>query len=103
MNFELYYQDEERIWSPVSRLYYSQTSKLILSNYPTEIVEENTSYFCPQCLNRYQEEELIKSHNLQQTIAGSSFSLLSLTQQVQQQNWKGYCPNCYQCQRCTGV
>jgi uncharacterized protein YbaR (Trm112 family) len=100
MKDQLLYQDNGKIWCSLEDLYYSQSSHLILSNHLDQIVEEPIAYYCPQCLNRFQDEELIqhyrKSFTEQSSQSQTDHSKLS-------HHVYCYCPNCFQCPDCKGV
>lgn len=84
----IYFQDVQGIWCPFTHLFYSQSSNIILSRHPAQVVEEVISSYCPQCLARFQDGEInqLAAH------------IPTLTQSL-----RGYCPNCYKCKECEGV
>ena len=71
------YKDYSGFWSPVAALYWSTSSRLLVSRHPYSCIEEIISQYCPQCLSRYMDDEVKTSQNR--------------------------CPVCYQCPRCLGV
>ena len=93
----IFYEDYAKIWCNPKQLYYSQSSHYILSKFHTEIVEEIVSYYCPQCLSRFQDEELMGKYS--KNSSDSSHHQASKPHG----NIKGYCPKCYQCPDCKGV
>lgn len=70
------FQDYQGYWSPLSSLYWSQQSKLLVSRHPKSCIEEIISHYCPQCLTRYSDDEVASFMN--------------------------HCPSCYQCPCCEG-
>ena len=71
------YRDYKGFWSPLSALFWSTSSQLLVSWHPFSCVEDIISQYCPQCLSRYMEEEVKTSLNR--------------------------CPSCFQCPCCSGT
>ena len=71
------YRDYKGFWSPLSALFWSTSSQLLVSWHPFSCVEDIISQYCPQCLSRYMEEEVRTSLNR--------------------------CPSCFQCPCCSGI
>lgn len=65
------------IWTPQNKVYFSQSSKILVSRHPLEVVEEILYTYCPQCFSRFSEDDACDSGNV--------------------------CPSCKQCPRCDGV
>lgn len=65
------------IWTPQHKVYFSQSSKILVSRHPLEIVEEILYTYCPQCFSRFSEDDACDSGNV--------------------------CPACKQCPRCDGM
>ena len=59
----------------MSELYWSSSSKVLVSRHPLSIVEEKLSFYCPRCLTRYSDEET--------------------------NTYDGRCPSCFNCPQCT--
>jgi hypothetical protein len=70
------YKEYNGFWSPISALYWSTSSRILVSRHPFSCIEEIISQYCPQCLSRYMEAELRTSNR---------------------------CPACFQCPCCLGV
>lgn len=70
------YKEYNGFWSPISALYWSTSSRILVSRHPFSCIEEIISQYCPQCLSRYTEAELRTSNR---------------------------CPACFQCPCCWGV
>ena len=68
------FMDYNGWWAPLRSLYFSNSSQVLVSKHPESCIQEIISYYCPQCLIRYQEEE-IKSYRYR-------------------------CPSCFQCPSC---
>jgi hypothetical protein len=49
------FMDYNGWWAPLTSLYYSTSSKVLVSRHPDSAIEEITSYYCPQCLDPYPE------------------------------------------------
>ena len=71
------YRDYNGFWSPIYALYWSTSSRLIVSRHPFSCIEEIISQYCPQCMSRYMEDEVRTSQNS--------------------------CPSCFQCPKCMGI
>ena len=71
------YKDYSGFWSPIAALYWSTSSRVLVSRHPYSCIEEIISQYCPQCLSRYMDDEVKTSQNR--------------------------CPVCYQCPQCMGV
>lgn len=65
------------IWTPQHKVYFSQSSKILVSRHPLEVVEEILYTYCPQCFSRFSEDDACDSGNV--------------------------CPACKQCPRCDGM
>ena len=61
-------------WAPLASLYYSTSSKVLVSRHPESCIEEIISFYCPQCTLRYADEEV--------------------------QLYKNQCPACFSCPCC---
>ena len=70
------YKEYNGFWSPISALYWSTSSRILVSRHPFSCIEEIISQYCPQCLSRYMDSELRTSNK---------------------------CPACFQCPCCSGV
>ena len=70
------FMDYNGWWGPLSSLYFSNSSQMLVSRHPESCIQEIISYYCPQCLTRYMEDE-IKSYRYR-------------------------CPSCFQCPCCFG-
>lgn len=57
------YEDYNGYWSPLSHLYWSSSSKFLVSNHPDSIIEELIASYCPHCLTRYMEDEVLAYDN----------------------------------------
>jgi len=64
-------------WAPLEALFYSSSSKVLVSRHPDSCIEEIASYYCPQCLKRYMDDEVAL--------------------------YRKRCPKCYSCPRCSSV
>jgi hypothetical protein len=71
------FRDYNGFWSPISSLYWSTSSRILVSRHPFSCIEEIISQFCPQCLSRYMEDEVRTSQNK--------------------------CPQCFECPSCLGI
>jgi dynactin-4 len=71
------YKDYNGFWAPLSNLYWSSSSKFLVSRHPYSCIEEILSSYCPQCLTRYMEDELLTYENR--------------------------CSSCFQCPQCASV
>ena len=71
------YKDYSGFWAPIAALYWSTSSRVLVSRHPYSCIEEIISQYCPQCLSRYMDDEVKTSQNR--------------------------CPVCYQCPQCLGV
>ena len=69
--------DYNGFWAPLVALYWSTSSRILVSRHPYSCIEEIISQFCPQCLSRYMEDEVRSSQNT--------------------------CPACFQCPCCAGI
>jgi len=70
----VYYRDYNGLLEPLSRLYWSSSSRFLVSRHPCSSIEEVLSSYCPQCLTRYMDDEVATYENR--------------------------CPSCFQCPRC---
>jgi hypothetical protein len=68
------FMDYNGWWAPLTSLYYSTSSKVLVSRHPESAIEEITSYYCPQCLDPYPE--------------------------VDAQLYRNKCPSCFVCPLC---
>ena len=50
-------------WAPLNYLYYSSSSKILVSRHPESSIEETLSHYCPQCLNKYVEDDVHTHRN----------------------------------------
>lgn len=71
------FQDYNGFWSIVSALYWSTSSRILVSRHPFSCIEEIISQYCPQCLSRYMDDEIRK--------------------------FESRCPSCYECPSCSGI
>lgn len=71
------YRDYNGFWCPIYALYWSTSSRLLVSRHPYSCIEEIISQYCPQCMSRYMEDEVRTSQNS--------------------------CPACFQCPQCMGI
>ena len=54
------YADYNWWWAPLDALYYSSSSKVLVSRHPDSCIDEIVSYYCPQCLMRYMDDEVAR-------------------------------------------
>jgi hypothetical protein len=52
------FQDYNGFWAPLNDLYFSTSSNVLVSRHPESAIEEVVSHYCPQCLNKYSEEDV---------------------------------------------
>lgn len=71
------YCDYNNLWYPLSELYWSSSSSLLVSHHPMSSVEEIISMYCPQCLTRFTEDDAASYQNR--------------------------CPVCFECPVCTNT
>ena len=72
------HMDYNGYWTPLSHLYFSTSSKILVARHPDSCEEELQGFlYCPQCLTRYQSEDVKQYFNR--------------------------CPTCFTCPRCTSV
>lgn len=71
------FRDYNLVWCSLSDMYWSTQTHSLLSRHPVSTVEEIVSNFCPQCLSRYTEDEVVAS--------------------------LGRCPNCKECPFCQAI
>ena len=57
------FQDYNAFWAPLNDLFYSTSSQVLVSRHPESAIEEVVSHYCPQCLNKYSEEDVHKYAN----------------------------------------
>jgi hypothetical protein len=57
------HKDYRGWWAPLDNVYYSSSSKVLVSRHPEACVEEIVSYYCPQCMTRYQEDEVLRNQH----------------------------------------
>lgn len=74
---QVLYEDYTGVWSPLERLYYSSSSKILVSRHPLLTMEEVISIYCPQCMARYTDEEAVV--------------------------FNSKCPLCFHCPCCNGI
>lgn len=51
------------IWSPQSMLYFSQSSHILVSRHPLEVVEEVLYLYCPNCFTKYSEDDAVEMNH----------------------------------------
>jgi hypothetical protein len=56
-NVEILLRSVNGIFAPQSNLYFSTSSKILLSCHPTEIIEEIFYTFCPQCCTKFSDDD----------------------------------------------
>lgn len=71
------FKDYNGFWSNICDLYWSTSSRILVSRHPFSCIEEIISQYCPQCLSRYMDDEI--------------------------RAYKSRCPSCYECPSCSGV
>ena len=76
-NPRVLYSDCNDLWYPLSELYWSSSSSLLVSRHPMSSVEEIISMYCPQCLTRFTEDDAASYQNR--------------------------CPACFECPVCTNT
>mmetsp|Transcript_23428 Transcript_23428/g.39740 ORF Transcript_23428/g.39740 Transcript_23428/m.39740 type:complete len:519 (-) Transcript_23428:2710-4266(-) len=54
------FQDYNGFWAPLDSLFFSTSSKVLVSRHPESSIEEVVSHYCPQCLNKYSEDDVAK-------------------------------------------
>lgn len=59
---QVLFTDYNDVWSPLSDMYWSQQSSVLISRHPISSVEEILAPYCPQCLSRYSEEDAILAY-----------------------------------------
>lgn len=47
-----------KVWIPLSELYFSASSSMIVSKHPLSVLREAVNHYCPQCLKRYLDEDV---------------------------------------------
>ena len=57
------FQDYNQYWAPLDDLFFSTSSKVLVSRHPDSAVEDIVSHYCPQCLKKYSEDEVHKNAN----------------------------------------
>lgn len=77
MKVEVLLCSDKGFWAPQSNMYFSQSSKILVSRHPLEVVEEILYTYCPQCFSRFSEDDAFESGNV--------------------------CPTCKQCSKCGGI
>ena len=72
------HMDYNGYWAPLSHLYFSTSSKLIVARHPISCEEELQGFlYCSQCLTRFQNEDVSQHYDR--------------------------CPTCFTCPRCTSI
>ena len=70
--------DYNGFWAPLGNLYLSSSSNLIVSRHPLSCIYEYQGFmYCPQCLTRYQVDDV--------------------------KEYKNCCPSCVECPSCTSI
>lgn len=54
---QVLYKDSSEIYAPLSHLYFSSSSKILISRYVDNVSEEILTSFCPQCFTRYFDSD----------------------------------------------
>lgn len=75
--YEILLSSDRGFWTPQSKLYFSQSSRILVSRHPLEVVEEILYTYCPQCFSRFSEDDAIEAGNT--------------------------CLSCKQCPQCDGI
>ncbi len=57
------FTDYNNNWCPLSHLYWSTSSNLLVSRHPESIIEEVLSSYCPNCFTKLMEDEVIIYRN----------------------------------------
>lgn len=68
------FRDYNGYWCPLKSLFFSTSSRVLVSREVNSCVEEVISHYCPQCLTRYAEDDVL--------------------------NYLNRCPSCFQCPFC---
>ena len=76
-SLEVKFADYNWYWVPLELLFYSSSSRVLVSRHPDSCIEEVVSFYCPQCLKRYMDDEVNR--------------------------YRKHCPNCKVCPRCQSV
>ena len=72
------HMDYQGYWAPLSHLYFSSSSKILVARHPESCEEELQGFlYCPQCLTRFQSEDVSQYFDR--------------------------CPTCFTCPRCTSI
>eukprot|EP01031_Cornospumella_fuschlensis_P029127 gene29127-35155_t len=56
---QILYKDNCGVYAPLSHLYFSSSSKILIARYVDNVTEEILSSFCPQCFTRYFESDAV--------------------------------------------
>ena len=57
------FMDYNGYWAPLSALFYSSASRVLVSQHPDSCLEDIVSYYCPHCVKRFPEEDCEKFGN----------------------------------------
>ena len=57
------FTDYNNNWCPLSHMYWSTSSNLLVSRHPESIIEEVLSSYCPNCFTKLMEDEVITYRN----------------------------------------
>lgn len=71
------FRDFNGSYAPLVALYWSTSSAILVSRHPSSSVEEIVSIYCPQCLNRYVDDDV--------------------------RTFQNRCPTCLECPMCCGM
>lgn len=61
---EVLLKSSNGIWVPQSRMYFSQSSKILVSRHPSEVVEEILYTYCPQCYSKFSADDAFENGNV---------------------------------------
>jgi hypothetical protein len=89
------FMDYNGWWAPLTSLYYSTSSHVLVSRHPESAIEEIISYYCPQCLDPYSETDVQLYRNkctscFQCPLCESPLAVVALDPTT----------SCYQCRLC---
>ncbi|RYH13639.1 hypothetical protein EON65_35150 [archaeon] len=60
---QILYKDSSEVYAPLSHLYFSSSSKILISRFVDNVSEEILTSFCPQCFTRYfDSDDVSKQH-----------------------------------------